>query len=101
MLAVRVGELTVCVMLLGATAISGLPPLNGFVGEWLMYLGLIDGGMQADRAHNISMLLAVGLVALVGGLAVLCFVRLVGIVLLGSPRGEAAAQAHESSPWMR
>jgi formate hydrogenlyase subunit 3/multisubunit Na+/H+ antiporter MnhD subunit len=87
-------------MVLGATAIAGLPPLNGFVGEWLMYLGLIHGGMQTDRAHNISMLLAVGLVALVGGLAVLCFVRLVGIVLLGSPRGEAAAHAHESSPWM-
>jgi formate hydrogenlyase subunit 3/multisubunit Na+/H+ antiporter MnhD subunit len=87
-------------MMLGATAIAGLPPLNGFVGEWLMYLGLIHGGMQTERAHHISMLLAVGLVALVGGLAVLCFVRLIGIVLLGSPRSHAAAHAHESSPWM-
>jgi formate hydrogenlyase subunit 3/multisubunit Na+/H+ antiporter MnhD subunit len=91
---------TGALMVLGATAIAGLPPLNGFVGEWLMYLGLIQGGVQADRAHNISMLLAVGLVALVGGLAVLCFVRLVGVVLLGAPRSEAAAHAHESSPWM-
>jgi len=91
---------TGALMVVGATAISGLPPLNGFVGEWLMYLGLIEGGMQADRVHNISMLLAVGVVALVGGLAVLCFVRLVGIVLLGSPRSDAAAHAHESSPWM-
>jgi len=91
---------TGALMVLGATAIAGLPPLNGFVGEWLMYLGLIEGGMRADRAHNITLLLAVGLVALVGALAVLCFVRLIGIVLLGSPRGEAAAHAHESSPWM-
>jgi formate hydrogenlyase subunit 3/multisubunit Na+/H+ antiporter MnhD subunit len=91
---------TGALMVLGATAIAGLPPLNGFVGEWLMYLGLIEGGVQADRAHNISMLLAVGLVALIGGLAVLCFVRLVGVVLLGSPRGDAAAHAHESSRWM-
>jgi formate hydrogenlyase subunit 3/multisubunit Na+/H+ antiporter MnhD subunit len=91
---------TSLLMVVGATAIAGLPPLNGFVGEWLMYLGLIGGGAQPDRARNISMLLAVGLVALVGGLAVLCFVRLVGVALLGSARSDAARHAHESSPWM-
>jgi hydrogenase-4 component B len=87
-------------MMLGATAIAGLPPLNGFVGEWLMYLGLVEGGLQAGPAGSITMLLAVGLVALAGALAVLCFVRLIGIVLLGEPRSEAAAHAHESSAWM-
>ena len=87
-------------MLLGATAIAGLPPLNGFVGEWLMYLGLIEGGLHAGGAVSVTMLLAVGIVALVGGLAILCFVRLLGIVLLGQARSDAAAHAHESSAWM-
>jgi formate hydrogenlyase subunit 3/multisubunit Na+/H+ antiporter MnhD subunit len=87
-------------MVLGATAISGLPPLNGFVGEWLVYLGLIEGGLTSRGASGISLLFAVGMVAFVGGLAVLCFVRLVGVALLGTPRGKAAAQAHESSVWM-
>jgi hydrogenase-4 component B len=45
-------------------------------------------------------LLAVGGLALVGGLAALCFVRLVGVTLLGAARSEPAARAHESSPWM-
>jgi formate hydrogenlyase subunit 3/multisubunit Na+/H+ antiporter MnhD subunit len=91
---------TGALMTLGAVAICGLPPLNGFVGEWLIYLGLVEGGLGADRAHHISLLIAVGLLALVGGLALLCFVRLIGVVLLGEPRHEAAAHAHESSPWM-
>jgi NADH:ubiquinone oxidoreductase subunit 5 (subunit L)/multisubunit Na+/H+ antiporter MnhA subunit len=91
---------TAVLMILGATAISGLPPLNGFVGEWLMYLGLIEGGSAAPGASGIAALFIVGLVALVGGLAVLCFTRLIGIALLGTARSEAAAQAHESSVWM-
>jgi formate hydrogenlyase subunit 3/multisubunit Na+/H+ antiporter MnhD subunit len=91
---------TGALMVLGATAIAGIPPLNGFVGEWLMYLGLIEGGVHGGGAVSITMLLAVGVVALIGGLAALCFVRLVGIVLLGQPRSDAAAHAHESSAWM-
>jgi NADH:ubiquinone oxidoreductase subunit 5 (subunit L)/multisubunit Na+/H+ antiporter MnhA subunit len=90
---------TATLMVIGAVALAGLPPLNAFVGEWLMYLGLIDGGVNA-RGSGVAALLAVGLVALVGGLAVFCFVRLVGIALLGEPRSEAARHAHESSPWM-
>lgn len=49
---------------------------------------------------GVAVTLAVGVVALVSGLAVLCFVRLVGIVLLGNARTEAADRAHESSPGM-
>jgi formate hydrogenlyase subunit 3/multisubunit Na+/H+ antiporter MnhD subunit len=91
---------TGALMVVGAIAISGLPPLNGFVGEWLMYLGLIDGGVAGHGASGIAALLVVGVVALVGGLAALCFVRLIGIVLLGQPRTETAAHAHESSVLM-
>ena len=86
-------------MVVGATAIAGLPPFAGFAGEWLIYLGLIQRGMASDGGGLVA-LLAVGALALVGALAALCFVRLVGIVLLGSPRGPEAEGAHESSPWM-
>jgi formate hydrogenlyase subunit 3/multisubunit Na+/H+ antiporter MnhD subunit len=87
-------------MMTGVVAICGLPPLNGFVSEWLMYLSLMKRGLAANDGPGLMALLSVGLLALVGGLAAIAFVRLTGIVLLGSPRSEAARHAHESSPWM-
>jgi NADH:ubiquinone oxidoreductase subunit 5 (subunit L)/multisubunit Na+/H+ antiporter MnhA subunit len=74
--------------------------LNGFVSKWLIYLSLMQCGLAANDSSGLAPLLAVGLLALVGGLAAIVFVRLTGIVLLGSPRSEAAQRAHESSPWM-
>jgi hydrogenase-4 component B len=91
---------TAAAMMFGAVAIAALPPLNGFVSEWLMYLGLIKSGMATVGDRGLTALFAVGLLALIGALAAVAFVRLTGIVLLGSPRSEAARHAHESSPWM-
>jgi NADH:ubiquinone oxidoreductase subunit 5 (subunit L)/multisubunit Na+/H+ antiporter MnhA subunit len=88
------------VMMAGAVAIAGLPPMNGFVSEWLIYLGLIQRGLSGGSLGALNALLMVGLVALIGGLAGLCFVRLVGIGLLGQARGPEAEHAHESSRWM-
>jgi formate hydrogenlyase subunit 3/multisubunit Na+/H+ antiporter MnhD subunit len=87
-------------MMAGAVAIAALPPLNGFVSKWLIYLGLLKQGLAATGAGSLAALLAVGVLALVGGQAALAFVRLTGVVLLGTPRGEAAEHAQESSPWM-
>src|SRR5207245_1940127 len=86
--------------MVGALAIAGLPPLNGFVSEWLMYLGLLKGGLVFSADGSLTALLAVGLLALVGGLAAICFVRLAGIVLLGNARSAAVAHAHEAPPAM-
>lgn len=88
------------VMILGALAIAGVPPLNGFVSEWLIYLSLLRGGMELGGGGRFVMLFGVGALALVGGLAMICFVRLIGIALLGTGRSEGARQAHESSWWM-
>jgi len=74
--------------------------LNGFVGEWLLYLGLMKVGLAEESRHGVAALLTVGLFALTGGLAAFAFVRLTGIALLGSPRSDVARHAHESSPWM-
>lgn len=87
-------------MILGAIAIAGLPPLNGFVGEWLLYRGLIFVGTDAPTPENLLAMLGAVALALVGGLAALCFVRLIGVVLLGEPRDLHAANAHESPPAM-
>jgi formate hydrogenlyase subunit 3/multisubunit Na+/H+ antiporter MnhD subunit len=84
-------------MLVGAVAIAGLPPLNGFVSEWLIYVGLMGGDLSRAGAVNTAALFATGLLAFIGGLAALCFVRLIGIALLGEGRSEAARGAHESS----
>jgi formate hydrogenlyase subunit 3/multisubunit Na+/H+ antiporter MnhD subunit len=87
-------------MLVGAVAIAGLPPLNGFVSEWLIYLGLMGGSLPQTGGASIAALLGTGLLALIGGLAALCFVRLIGIVLLGEGRSPAARSAHESATGM-
>jgi NADH:ubiquinone oxidoreductase subunit 5 (subunit L)/multisubunit Na+/H+ antiporter MnhA subunit len=84
-------------MLLGAVAIAGLPPLNGFVSEWFVYLGLMGSEAGRPGLVNIAALLGTGLLAFIGGLAALCFVRLIGAVLLGEPRSESAHHAHEAS----
>ncbi|MBW6509149.1 MAG: hydrogenase [Desulfuromonadales bacterium] len=81
----------------GSVAITALPPFNGFISEWLIYLGLLHGGLEMPRAMGLPLLLLVSLLALVGAAAILVFVRLVGISVLGNPRSAAAASAHEGS----
>jgi len=87
-------------MIFGAVAIAGLPPLNCFVSEWLIYMGLMRGGLGHEGISRVVLLLTVGVVAITGGMALACFVRIVGTVLLGNARSEVAEHAHEASPWM-
>jgi hydrogenase-4 component B len=85
---------------LGAAAISGLPPLNGFVSEWLVFLGLLDA---ADSRGNAALaaVAAIVLLAVTGALALACFIKACGVVFLGAPRTEAADRARECGPLMR
>jgi hydrogenase-4 component B len=92
---------TGAVMVIGAVAIAALPPLNGFTGKWLLYLSLAEWGLGPSPDRGLTPLLLIGLLALVGGLSAVAFVRLCGISLLGSPRGEAARHAHDPSWLMR
>ena len=85
--------------LIGAVAICGLPPLNGFVSELLIYLGLFNGAMQSHGAAAVA--LAAPFLALVGGLAVACFVKVFGVVFLGTARTAQAAAAHEACASMK
>ena len=80
---------------IGSVAICGLPPLNGFVSELLIYLGLFQG-IQGDGGAVAAVALAAPALALVGGMAVACFVKVYGIVFLGSPRMKEHEARHEA-----
>jgi hydrogenase-4 component B len=85
---------------LGAAAISGLPPLNGFVSEWLVFLGLFDATISRGPSAWAAIPAAI-LLGVTGALALACFVKVCGVVFLGAPRSDAAAHAHECGPLMR
>jgi hydrogenase-4 component B len=79
---------------IGAVAICALPPLNGFVGEWLLYIGLFQTlGFNGEPGYPVAALAAVAL-AMIGALAVACFVKLLSTVFLGSLRCEMDAHIH-------
>lgn len=85
---------------LGAVAIAGLPPLNGFTGEWLLYRSLLEGAVTGAPLTAVAFMAAVAVLSAVGALAALCFVRLAGVALLGEPRSEEARRARDASPAM-
>ena len=81
--------------LIGSAAIVGLPPLNGFVSEFLLF----TSGLVAV-AHPLPVIATAGLIVivvmgLISGLAAACFAKAFGIVFLGSPRSPEAVEAHE------
>ena len=87
---------TALFFLIGAVAISALPPLNGFVSEWLVFQSLLGGVNIPVPEVAVVMPVAVGLLALTSGLAAACFVKAFGITFLALPRSSEAAHAHES-----
>ena len=92
---------TALFFLIGAAAISALPPLNGFVSEWLVFQALLGGFQIPNPEMALVMPLAVGMLALTSGLAAACFVKAFGITFLAIPRSSAAEQAHEAAWPMR
>ena len=87
--------------LVGAMAIAGLPPLNGFVSEFLIYLAAFRGAGELPKAAGIAALLVLPALALIGGLAAVCFIKAFGIAFLGEPRTQAATDAQESGTAMK
>jgi hydrogenase-4 component B len=83
--------------LVGAAAISALPPLNGFVSEWLTYQSLLQGFGTTESLIRLMFPIGGALLALTGALAAACFVKAFGITFLAQPRGEGARRAREAS----
>lgn len=81
------------VLVIGAAAMASLPGLNIFASEWLLLRGLLFGTVTMRGIARVALLSSVLAIALVGGLAVVCFARLVGVGLAGSPRTAEAGAA--------
>ncbi len=91
---------TTALFALGVLAVCGLPPLNGFVSEWLVYLGLFDAATQ--RAASVwAALPAAILLAMAGAMALAGFAKAAAVVFLGAPRTQAAERAQECGGLMR
>lgn len=96
--------------LLGGMAIAGLPPLNGFASEWLTLqalihlvtnsgdavLGSLLPGASLGAISMVTSALCVAALAVTAALAAFCFIKVIGLTLLGPTRSEACAQAHEA-----
>lgn len=78
----------VLLFLIGSVAISGIPPLNGFVSEFIIFKGFFTTARELGNLYPLFMLIATVGLAFVGGLAVACFTKINSIMFLGSPRKE-------------
>ncbi|MFA5300162.1 MAG: proton-conducting transporter membrane subunit, partial [Lutibacter sp.] len=87
---------TAVAFLIGAIAISGIPPFNGFISEFLIYNGLFEG--IKEMGLELALLMSFGILglALIGGLALFCFTKAFGIIFLGTARTKFAEHASEA-----
>ena len=88
--------LTAFTFLIGCVAISALPPLNGFVSEWLTFQAILQSPQLPSWGLRFLIPAVGALLALSAALAAACFVKAFGITFLGRPRSEAAKGAHEA-----
>jgi len=90
---------TSLLFLLAAIAICGLPPLNGFISEFLIYSGIYYWLGDASLVSLFTIAFSILGLVLIGGLAILCFTKAFGIVFLGSSRNSEKKIITEVSFW--
>jgi hydrogenase-4 component B len=90
---------TAVLFLIAALAICGLPPLNGFISEFLIYGGLYNWLYSASLISQLTIVFSIAGLALIGGLALLCFTKAFSIVFLGNARDVNPAEIHERGFW--
>ncbi len=86
--------------LIGAIAIAGIPPLNGFVSEFLIYSGLLHGIQSPGVAQITLMIVAFAGLSIIGGISVLTFTKTFSVIFLGSPRNNQEHHFQEVSNLM-
>ena len=86
--------------LLGALAISGLPPFNGFISEFLIYSGMFKSLQAGSLSTDIILLFSFSGLAIIGGLAIFCFTKVFSIIFLGTGRSEKTKNVTEVDPVM-
>lgn len=77
---------TTILFLIAALAISGLPPFNGFISEFILYTGLFSSFHNALITSLLAIIFTITGLVLIGGLALMCFTKAFGVVFLGNPR---------------
>ena len=87
---------TALFFLIGSIAISGIPPFNGFISEFLIYIGMFKGLMLSNPKLAIASIAAIAGLAFTGVVAILCFSKVFSVVFLGSPRSISTDPAVES-----
>jgi hydrogenase-4 component B len=92
--------LTGWAFLIGSIAIAGLPPLNGFISEFLIYISMFDGLPGPDFNKILLLFIAILSLVLIGGLALLCFTKVFSVVFLGQNRTEYSRQPAETEKSM-
>ena len=85
------------VFLIAAIGICGLPPFNGFISEFLIYSGLIEGVKIHDTNEMILFSVSLAGLSIIGGLSILTFTKSFGIVFLGNARKQLPVEPHEVS----
>lgn len=87
---------TAALFLVASLAICGLPPLNGFISEFIIYSGLFSGIRSDQLTQPIIIIIAIFGLAIIGGLAMLCFTKAFSIVFLGTDRHPIHQKIHEA-----
>jgi len=90
---------TSVLFLLAAIAICGLPPLNGFISEFIIFGGLYNWLYSANLLSLLTIVFSVGGLVLIGGLALLCFTKAFSIVFLGTSRENNIDEIRETGFW--
>jgi hydrogenase-4 component B len=91
---------TAALFLLGSLSICGLPPFNGFISEYIIYLGMIKSLHTSGLYESVTLLISLVGLTLTGGLAIFCFTKAFGIVFLGEARSSKCSKAKDPSRFM-
>jgi NADH:ubiquinone oxidoreductase subunit 5 (subunit L)/multisubunit Na+/H+ antiporter MnhA subunit len=83
---IKVMPKTAFLFLIGSVAIGGIPPFNGFVSEFILYSGLVEGIKSNDLSQISLLILSFAGLSIIGGVSVLTFTKTFGTIFLGSPR---------------
>jgi len=92
---------TAIFFLIGALAIGGLPPFNGFISEFIIYTGLVKSLASGNISQIILVILSIAGLAMVGGMSVMTFTKTFGIIFSGTPRYKHEHEPREVSLLMR
>jgi NADH:ubiquinone oxidoreductase subunit 5 (subunit L)/multisubunit Na+/H+ antiporter MnhA subunit len=97
---IKVMPYTGTLFLIGAVAISALPPLNGFASELMLFQAFFQSYLVPSPLVRVLLFAGLSLFGLTSALAAACFVKAFAIIFLAAPRSREAAKAREVSPYM-